>query len=40
MASTVMRSCSPALFSTTQTGTSPSGCSTSRQGGDIQFRGL
>ena len=40
MSSTVMRSCSPALFSTTQTGTGPSSSSLSQQGGLIQFSGL
>ncbi len=36
----VIRSCSPALFSTTHTGTSPAASSVSQQGGLIQFSGL
>ena len=42
MSSTVMRSCSPALFCTTQTGAhlAASGSSENQHGGLIQFSGL
>ena len=40
MSSTMMRSCSPALFSTTHTGSGPSSSSVTQHGGLIQFNGL